>query len=581
MNKVVSIEIASQVFWIDEDAYQTLKDYLKQIRQQLASEEFADDIFSDIELRVAELLYGLRSDEKKAVTRTQINEVIEQVGFINGEISDEEIPRRAYRDQQNKILAGVCSGLSQRLRVPAFILRVIFLALSVVFGLGVVLYLIFWISLSKNTSRADALSAQGKRPTASEITQIKPAKESPLFQVQRVIFLPFSILGALLTVFTNHFKKRKQGYFMIIKNLFAIGLVLLSLLLFSGIYEFNRNQLFSDFTAWILSGGVIYLIVVGLMVYIREYYLPKPVRPVDKKLKRGALVPVTMIIAATIYLNYTHKEHAHELVDKTFNLQSSQLTLAFVEHDEMNDYAGTVRYRIKTHKDGEQQVNLAINYSSNGITQESARENIKAVDYFYTFDKDVLKLDHYWNLKQDALRRGQDIEVTIEVPQGITLNSRWPLVVKHDNDGYQYYTRYYWSKSKEEVSYLSSGEYLHEIGETYRNKLSDNERQVLNDKFCEEFFISESWGCPTNIRNSVTDNYRFDRAFMNDSQGIDQIREFLQPDRSLFVSNLTEIERLINEISIEYAVKGEFHSYVEHLIAIKAQDDISLSLADR
>ena len=581
MNKVVSVEIASQVFWIDDDAYQKLKDYLKQIRQQLTKEEYADDIFKDIELRVAELLYGLRSDEKKAVTNDQITEVIEQVGFINGEISEEEMPRRAYRDQQNKILAGVCAGLSQKMRVPAFILRLIFVALTALFGLGIVLYLIFWISLSKNTSRGDALAAQGKVPTASEIAQAKPLGENPLFQLQRVIFLPVSILGALLTVFTSHFRKRKQGYFMIVKNLFAVGLVLLSLLIFTGIYEFNRNNVFGNFISWILSGAVIYLVVIGLMVYLREFYLPKPIRPVDKKLKLGSLVPVAMIILATVYLNYTQRDHASELVAKTFTMQTKELSLAFIDHENSQEHAGSVRYRVKTHSDENHQVKLAVNYSSHGYDKETAKENIKAIDYFYTFEKDTLKLDHYWNLKEDALMRGQQIEVVIEVPQDVVVNSSWPLVVALDEDGYQYYTRHYWSRSKEIVAYLTSGEYLHEIGETYRNKLSENEREVLNDKFCEEFFISESWGCKTNIRNSVTDNHRFDRAFMADSERINQIRQYLQPDRSLFVSNLSEIDQLIKEISIQYAVKGEFHSYIEHLIAIKSQDELSLTLAQR
>lgn len=555
-----------------------LKEYLKQIRQQLANEEFAEDIFNDIELRIADLLFGLQSDEKKAVTNVQITEVIEQVVFINGEIAEEEIPRRAYRDQQNKILAGVCAGLAQKLRVPAFVLRLIFVLLTPVFGLGIILYLIFWISLSKSNSR-EALQSGSEELASGEVTAAKPRKENPFFQLQRVIFLPVSILGALLTVFSNHFKKRKQGYQMIFKNLFAAGLVFLSVLVFVGIYSFNHSHTFGNFISWVLSGAVVYLVVVALMVYFREFYLPKPIRPVDKKLKLGALISIALIVLATVHLNYTQRAHVHELVEKSFNLKGNELSLAFVKQHDINAVTDSVRFRIKTHTNPNQQVKLAIEFSSYGYDKESAKENIKAIDYFYTFDKDTLKLDHYWKLKDDELMRGQDIEILVEVPQNVVVSSSWPLVVESDDDGYQYYTRHYWSKSKDIVSYLSNGEYLHEIGEVYRNKLSNNEREVLNDKFCEEFFISESWGCSTNIRNSVTDNHRFDRAFMKDSESIDQIREFLQPDRSLFVSNLNEIDRLIKDITIEYAVKGEFHICIEHLIAIMSQTELSLTLA--
>ena len=156
MNKVVSIEIAGQVFWIDEDAYDALQTYLQKIRAQLIDEESADEIFTDIELRIAELLFAYSGDEKQAISLLQLEEVIEQVGFIDSENSEIEIPRKSYRDPQNKILGGVCAGLAVRLGVPAFVVRVIFLLLIPLFGLGIALYLIFWISLDTITRRVSS-----------------------------------------------------------------------------------------------------------------------------------------------------------------------------------------------------------------------------------------------------------------------------------------------------------------------------------------------------------------------------------------------------------------------------------------
>ena len=77
MNKVSSIEIAGQVFWINESAYSRLQQYLSQIRQQLTNEESADDIYQDIELRIAELLYTLNTSESRAISGEQLNTVIE------------------------------------------------------------------------------------------------------------------------------------------------------------------------------------------------------------------------------------------------------------------------------------------------------------------------------------------------------------------------------------------------------------------------------------------------------------------------------------------------------------------------
>lgn len=125
----MNIEIAGQVFWVDESAYQTLQDYLIKIKTQLANEENSQDIYTDIELRIAELLYGLNSDKNRAISVEQLISIIEQVGFIDGsdETSgqDENIPRKSFLDLHNKILGGVCAGLATRLKVSSLLIRLI------------------------------------------------------------------------------------------------------------------------------------------------------------------------------------------------------------------------------------------------------------------------------------------------------------------------------------------------------------------------------------------------------------------------------------------------------------------------
>lgn len=83
--EIVTIEIAGQVFWIDQQANHKLQAYLDKINQQLTGDECAADIVKDIELRIAELLYALESSEQNAITTSQISQVIEQIGFIEGE----------------------------------------------------------------------------------------------------------------------------------------------------------------------------------------------------------------------------------------------------------------------------------------------------------------------------------------------------------------------------------------------------------------------------------------------------------------------------------------------------------------
>jgi signal transduction histidine kinase len=55
--------------------------------------------------------------------------------------------RRLYRDSSNRLVAGVASGIAGHLGVPAFAVRIVFVALLPFDGLGAVLYAAFWAVL--------------------------------------------------------------------------------------------------------------------------------------------------------------------------------------------------------------------------------------------------------------------------------------------------------------------------------------------------------------------------------------------------------------------------------------------------
>ena len=55
MNPSLSISLGGSVFFIEENAYQKLKNYLEQITNSLKNEEDSQEIISDIEYRIAEL----------------------------------------------------------------------------------------------------------------------------------------------------------------------------------------------------------------------------------------------------------------------------------------------------------------------------------------------------------------------------------------------------------------------------------------------------------------------------------------------------------------------------------------------
>ena len=113
MNRVVSVRVAGQLLWKEEVAYETLKTYLESIRASLVGHDSAAEIQADIELRVAELLFPTSGGANRAVPMERMQEVITQIGTIDDDHLDAELPRRSFLDHGgNRILGGVCAGLS-------------------------------------------------------------------------------------------------------------------------------------------------------------------------------------------------------------------------------------------------------------------------------------------------------------------------------------------------------------------------------------------------------------------------------------------------------------------------------------
>jgi phage shock protein C len=56
-----------------------------------------------------------------------------------------EEPRKLYRSQTQRMIAGVCGGLAEYFNVDATLMRVLFLLLAVFGGSGLVIYVVMWI----------------------------------------------------------------------------------------------------------------------------------------------------------------------------------------------------------------------------------------------------------------------------------------------------------------------------------------------------------------------------------------------------------------------------------------------------
>lgn len=183
MNKVISIHIASTPFFIDEDAYTLLQDYLQKLERWFGGKEGGKEIVSDIESRLSEL-FGERIAHKNSVLSiAMVREVIQIMGqpedFTN-ETSDsskeektytqQKIKKQWFRDIDNRALGGVCAGIAAYLNLDTVWVRIVFALLPFLsFGAIVPIYIVLWIAVPPARTTTQKMQMRGENITISNI----------------------------------------------------------------------------------------------------------------------------------------------------------------------------------------------------------------------------------------------------------------------------------------------------------------------------------------------------------------------------------------------------------------------------
>ncbi len=170
MKKVININFQGAVVPIEETSYELLKQYIESLRLYFANEEGRDEIINDIESRISELFQERLKKGSTCISDDDVNNIIKNIGrpqeledAEKGEqyqssggdkqnAGDERRERysqenfdwrgkRLYRDENNRILGGVCSGIAAYFGIDPVIVRVLF----IVSGIGFFVYVLLWI----------------------------------------------------------------------------------------------------------------------------------------------------------------------------------------------------------------------------------------------------------------------------------------------------------------------------------------------------------------------------------------------------------------------------------------------------
>lgn len=187
MKKVININFQGQVIAIEETAFEILSQYIDNLKAYFSREECGDEIVNDIENRIAELFGNRLKLGFSCITDEDVESILASIGkpedfdtdydessdSTSGEKqssfqskkeseSSTEDQTRLYRNSNDKIIAGVCSGLGYHFKIDPVWFRLAFILLfSVLFWV----YIILWIVLKPKPLESNASKRLYRNPT--------------------------------------------------------------------------------------------------------------------------------------------------------------------------------------------------------------------------------------------------------------------------------------------------------------------------------------------------------------------------------------------------------------------------------
>lgn len=183
MKKVIEVSIGGINFTMEDDAYFKLKNYLTCFEETIPDKQEAKEVMEDVEARVAEIFQKELKYPNQVVECDLVQVVINHLGEVeNADKQSEQATRsnessdnftkgekKLYRDADEKMIAGVCSGLAAYLNIDATIIRVLFVVAIILWGSTFFLYIVLWLVVPKAVTIAQKLKMRGYAVTAENI----------------------------------------------------------------------------------------------------------------------------------------------------------------------------------------------------------------------------------------------------------------------------------------------------------------------------------------------------------------------------------------------------------------------------
>ena len=470
MKKTITVNIGGFSFVINESAYDNLQRYLSNVEQKLAAD--SAEILQDIESRIAELL-----KERLAGTRDVVDESdIEYIQSVMGQPEDfeedgaenttyetyEEVggdtEKALFRDMDNAMLGGVCSGLAKYFNLDPLVMRAIFIFFAIFLGSGILLYIILLVLIPEAKTTAQKLKMSGEAVNLESIkshfnklgTDINNKIKSKQFSRKvnsatnktvetvttvaqvfgKIIGIIFTIAGIVALIFLIL-------YFTGSKDIVPFTSIVLADSFYDFLMVIFPTPLFVNMSLisliFVIGIPLVSIIFTGLkLVFGLKSRVPNSFK-IASGIVFGVAITFLIIAVSRTSVDYSNAGSNHTMIETS---EVDQLSIEIIddnsEYFKANSAYGCCDFMVVQEnlialknitlyiEEGRDSTTFSIKTiaQSRGMTSAVAAKLASDIDFKVTLEGDILKIPTFSTINRDTKFRAQWIKIIIKVPDG-------------------------------------------------------------------------------------------------------------------------------------------------------------------
>lgn len=484
MDKTISINLGGILFQIDEEAYRILRDYLQSINNYFAHVHGGNETIEDIEARIAEIFQsqkGIAGIISKENVESMITVIGRPEDFGEGEFhvtgkEEKGHGKKMYRNTDDSIIGGVCSGIAAYLDSEPVIFRILFVLFIAFFGIGFLVYIGLWIALpaARTETQKKEMYGSSYHETKEIHTINSPASRfgnalNEIFRaIGRIFFVIFRVVLIMFGV-----------VFVVTGFLLILSFVMIFIFKVPGIFFTDGASInfidIADFLNYMVSPSTVpWIIILSSIVIILPllaliYWGVKMIfwfKARDGVVSLVFLVVWVMALAALSIIGFNEgvsfAETGKSSVDLTLpgtpdtlyiKTENKIADLSYehefsLPHDQYTVYINNskkelyIRPELSIEVSDDKRTRLEVIKRSTGRSTYEAEEKSNGLIFNYNMGKDSLVFDEYFRLPGGHRWSADEVSMHLYVREGTIvkfLKVRVPVRSYHHEESDSYY----------------------------------------------------------------------------------------------------------------------------------------------